>query len=98
MRTRFDEMHEDIAWEAATNAEPTIPGMEEFAAARTIPGRKDLQIIQLSEDIVSDITFTLPKQYEPSVGDRLDGATVLKVGTVSDTRGKVLRWVAYARA
>lgn len=98
MRGRFDEMHEDIAWEVATEANPEYPGLETFAAAVTIPGRKDLQIIRLTEDVASDVTFTLPKQYEPSVGDRLDGATVLKVGTVSDTRGKVLRWVAYARA
>lgn len=98
MRKFYDEMNETISWEVSTSAAPEYPGLETFDTAVEIPGRKDQQIIQLAEDRISDVSFTLPPRFEPHVGDRLDGATVMVVETVKDVRGRVLRWVARAKA
>lgn len=93
----YDELQEVISWETMTGGEPEIPGLRLFADARQIPGRKDEQVVTLAEDRLSNVTFTLPPQYEPHRGDRLDGADVLEVSTVKDVSGTVLRWVAFAK-
>lgn len=90
-------MQERISWERST-AEPEIPGVRTYQAAQVIPGRQDRRVTTFTEDRVSNVTFTLPPEYEPHAGDRLDGAEVLEVTNVKDVQGSVLRWVAYAKA
>lgn len=93
----YDELQGRIQWEISLG-EPELPGLRSYAAAVTIPGRKDQQVLTLPEDRVSNVAFTLPRQHEPHVGDRLDGAEVLEVGSIKDVQGTVIRWVAYAKS
>lgn len=93
---RYDEMHEAISWEVSI-AEPEIPGLRQYYPAQVVPGRKDLQVTTLSEDRVSNVTFTLPPFHQPNAGDRMDGAEVMEVTSTKDVFGKTLRWVAYAK-
>lgn len=96
MRKHYDELQDDLTLEVS-QGEPEIPGLETFVAGVLIPGGSREEIRAFTEDIVSDLTFTLRPQDEPHVGDKINGATVIMREVVKDVRGKIHRWVAYAK-
>lgn len=96
MRKHYDELQDTLSWEVLTGA-GEYAGLSSYAAAVEIPGRKQEEVVTFTEDRVSQITFTLRPQDEPNVGDKLDGAEVIEKAVAKDVRGKVHRWIAYAK-
>lgn len=91
----YETFRDTVEWEVSLGDEQ-YPGVGNHAAPVEITVRKQERVRQLAGDIVSDIDFAMLPEHEPHANDLIDGAKVLRVGSVKDSAGNVRWWVAYA--
>ncbi len=91
-----DAFRQSAGWERQAGPSE-YAGMENLEPARAVPVRQFDKLTELGGDTVSNVTYWMLPQHQPSVGDRVGGARIEAVSSARDRSSSVLYWIAHGR-